>query len=251
MRPVRARGGGQAQSIFGGRVPRAVGLLLVATLALSLTVAFGERHAGSVYELVVLAPSKVLHGQVWRLGTWGFVETSPIGLIFQCLTLYWFGRDLVSVWGARRFLQVYLGLAVGVGVAASLAALIDPALREASFVGGWPLTTALTVAWGLTFPDRVIRIYFIIPIRGKIVAWLTVAITVVFAIYEGWENVAPELLAEAGMLGFVFRKKLTLHLKLARIKTELGVRGVSRRSTRSHGHLRVVEPAPRDRDKLN
>src|SRR3954467_1641019 len=91
---------------FGGRVPWAVGLLLVVTIALSLAGAFGGRHGSPIFDLGALTPPDVLHGQVWRLATWCFLEPSPLGLIFGCLALYWFGSDLANEWGSPRFLSV-------------------------------------------------------------------------------------------------------------------------------------------------
>jgi membrane associated rhomboid family serine protease len=216
-------------------------VLLAVTVALSLATAFGERHAGSLYDSVVLTPSHVWHGQVWRLLTWAVVEPSPVGLIFQCLFLCWFGRDLAGVWGGRRFVQVYGALAVGTGATLTLAARLDGALLHQAYVGGWPLTAALVVAWGLTFPDRVVRIYFILPIRGRLLAWLSVAFTVVYAIYEGWETVAPELVAELMMVAFVYRRKLWLHWEKARLTGELR-RHTRRRSktTKDVAYLRLV-----------
>jgi membrane associated rhomboid family serine protease len=209
----------------------------VVTIALSLAIAFGERHAGSLYDHVVLSPSRVWQGQVWRLATWAFVEPSAIGLIFQCVSLFWFGRDLASVWGGRRFLHVYGILAVGIAATLCLVARVDSSVLGAGYVGGWPLTSALVVAWGLTFPDRVVRIYFILPIRGRVLAWLTVAFTVVFAIYEGWKDLAPELVGELMMMAFVFRRKFWLHWQKARVTTELRV---ARRRSKKVDYLRPV-----------
>src|ERR1700722_18848730 len=89
---------------FGGRLPWAIGLLLSLVVGLSLAVAFGDRHAGSIFALVALVPSHVWRGEVWRLVTWPFIEQGPVGLIFTCLLVWWFGRDLADEWGSSRFL---------------------------------------------------------------------------------------------------------------------------------------------------
>ena len=190
---------------FGGRVPWAVGLVLTLTVVTSLSVALVSRHVLPLFELGALVPDRVLHGQVWRLVTWSVIEPGPIALLFGCLLLYWFGRDLAGQWGSRRFLAVYFGVALVAAAGTCIVAVLDPALLEQRYVGSWPLAEAITVAWGLWFPDRVIRIYFVIPIRGTVLAWGTIVITVVFAIYSGWDHYVPNLLAEGAMLAWLYR----------------------------------------------
>lgn len=193
---------------FGGRVPWAVGVLLTITLIASLSVAFGSRHVFPLLELGALVPERVLRGEAWRLLTWSVIEPSPLSLIFACLFFYWFGRDLADAWGSRRFLNVYIGIALVAAVGTCLISLVDRSVGPQLFVGSWPLAEAVTVAWGLTFPDRVVRIYFFIPIKGYVLAWLTVALTVVYAIYSGWDHFLPNLLAEGAMLGWIYRRPL-------------------------------------------
>src|SRR5882672_8943214 len=97
---------------FGGRIPGAIGLTLVVTVASSLLVAFGSRHAEGIFAYAPLVPNEVWRGQVWRLVTWPFIEPAPLSLVFTCLFLFWFGVDLAREWGPRRFLFVYGGVAL-------------------------------------------------------------------------------------------------------------------------------------------
>lgn len=193
---------------FGGRIAGGVGLVLVLTIAISLVVAFGSRHTVSLFELAQLAPDLVLRGQVWRLVTWTFVELSPLSLLFSCVVLYFFGRDLGEEWGSLRFLRVYGATTLIASIGTCLVALVDRDALHRTFIGSWPLACAMTVAWGLWFPDREIRIWFVIPLKGIVLAWLTVALTVASAIYFGWEHVLPYLFAEGAMLGWLFRHSI-------------------------------------------
>jgi membrane associated rhomboid family serine protease len=208
---------------FGGRIPWAVGLLLAITVGLSLLTAFGDRHAGSIFELTALVPDAVWRGQVWRLATWAFIEPSPLSLIFGCLFLYWFGGDLAREWGSPRFLRVFAGIVLTSAIATCLIARIDHGVLGSMYLGGWATGVALTVAWGLWFPDRVIRIYFVIPIRGYVIAWLTIAGTIVFAVYSGWERYVPELTAEGAILAWLFRRTI-----LSRFRKVQGAMAASR-----------------------
>lgn len=191
---------------FGGRVPGAIGILLAVTIVTSLIAAFGSRHDSPLFELGSLVPDRVFHGEVWRLLTWAVIEPSPLTLLFACLLLYWFGKALADEWGSRHFLAVYFGIALFAAIGTCLLALVDKDIAGQHFLGSWPLAEAITVAWGLWFPTRVIRIYFVIPIKGFTLAWGTVALTVVYAVYAGWEHFIPSLLAEGSMLAWIYRE---------------------------------------------
>jgi len=201
---------------FGGRVAGAIGLLLLATVMISLIGAFGTRHGLMLFERASLSPESVWQGEVWRLLTWVFVEDDPLGLLFACLLLYWFGSDLVELWGSARFVRVYLGIALCAAAGTCALGLLDADVRRATYLGSWPLAAALTVAWGLYHPDRHVRIFFLLPIRGLVLAWLTVALIVACAIYFGWERYLPGLLALGLMLGWLFRSWLAARWAKAR-----------------------------------
>ncbi|MDF2692362.1 MAG: Rhomboid family protein [Labilithrix sp.] len=235
---------------FGGRVPWGVGLVIALTVALSLLVAFGDRHAGSIFELTALLPAAVWRGQVWRLVTWAFIEPGPIALIFGCLFLYWFGSDLAREWGSRRFLRVYAGIILTAAIATCLVARVDSGVLDAAYLGGWTTGVGLTVAWGFWFPHREMRIYFLIPIRGYVLAWLTIAGTIVFAVYSGWERYVPELAAEGAVLLWLFRPTILARWTKLRkgmaARTEAHQREVVKRDrakkrAKSVAYLRVVE----------
>lgn len=254
-----ARGRVLDKFTFGGRVPGGVGLILAVTAACSLIVAFVGRHSSPLFDLAALVPSDVLRGQVWRLVTYAFIEPSPIGLIFQLLFLYWFGKDLADLWGSKRFLRVWLGLALLASVGTTVIAIADTSVREVPFLGGYALTAAFTVAWGLTFPDRRMLIYFFFPIRGVVIAWGTVAVTVILAIYMGWDHFLPELLAEGGMLALMFRSRIRRSVAGVQraAKSAADARERAEKRKKAEAYLRVIEanddvddPKPR-KDELN
>jgi membrane associated rhomboid family serine protease len=238
---------------FGGRLPWAVGLFLVLTVALSLAVAFGSRHGGgSLFDALALCPADVWRGQVWRLVTWPWIEPGPLGLIFAVLVLIWFGKDVAEETGSPRFVRLFGGILLFAAVGTCIVAQIDPPVLDQRYLGGWALSDALLVAWGLWFPHRVVRIYFIIPIRGFWLAWLTVAITVVFAVYSGWDSFLPELFSEGGILAWIYQDILASRWKRMRRSLEEAQRKKRNRSrrARSAAHLRVIESGDDDPDPL-
>jgi membrane associated rhomboid family serine protease len=238
---------------FGGRLPWAVGLLLSVIVVLSLIAAFGDRHVSSLFDAAALIPGQVWRGAIWRLITWTFVSPGPVGLIVGCLLIFWFAPDLAREWGSRRFLAVFGGVMLAAAAGTCLIALVDRPVLQHAYLGIWPLVTAITIAWGLWFPDRVISLFFVLLIRGWWMVWLTVAFTVVYAVYFGWDNYLPELLGEASILAWSFRRKILSRFTKARRSLDSRRREAKRlKGARKRGkvvvdYLRAVEP-PKERD---
>ncbi len=185
---------------FGGRVPWPVGLLVAIIVVASL--------AGAVVPglraFAALAPELLVRGEPWRLVTWAFIESEPLNLVFACLVLWWLGRDLSFAWGPRRLFAVYLGLAAGAAAATTVLGAVSPLLSTAAYLGSWPVVAALTLGWGLIYPDRQIMLYMVLPVTGRTLAWITVGGTVLFVVFSrALGPYVPHLAAEALIFGYV------------------------------------------------
>jgi membrane associated rhomboid family serine protease len=222
--------------VLGGSLPFAGALVLGATLLASI---LGAQSAG-IRGAGALVPALVVAGQLWRLVTWVFFEMDPLGLIFAGLAVFWFGKDLVRVWGPGRFLLTYLGLAAAAGAVTTALAFAWPELGGRAFWGAWPVVSALIIAWACVFPTRNILLYFVIPLSGRNLIYATLGGTLLFALLGGLAGFVPhfaaQLLSLAAMRGRGPRELWT------RLKFELAYRGWRRRSSR----LREVPPPPRD-----
>src|SRR5262245_54830383 len=131
---------------FGARFPAPVVWLAGAILALSCLAAVDLRVGKQVLQYLLLLPDAVLAGQVWRLATWSFFELSPLGLIFGCLMILIFGRDLSDVWGHRRFLMTYLVITVVTGGLTTLVGLASGDVGRFPYYTVWPVAEALIIA---------------------------------------------------------------------------------------------------------
>jgi len=172
---------------FGGRVPPAVGGLIVATALASLGGVVAERSGAHVLAELALVPSALLGGELWRLVTWPLVETDPLSLLFAGLTLYWFGRDLCLAWGPRRFLLTFFGVAAAAGLVTTLLGVLAfGGLLGAVYAGSWAVLSALVIAWATLFPERQILLMFALPMSGRALLWVTVGITLLYAVFGGF-----------------------------------------------------------------
>ena len=179
------------------RMPWAVAGLILASALLSITAAIGNRNGASwMAEGSMLVVPAVWRGQLWRLVTWPLFEFDPLGLLFACLTLYWFGGDLARGWGGRRFLGFYFGVAAAAAAVTCLLALIWPSLQLIPHTGSWAVLSATIIAWGLLYPGRELRLYGLVRMTGRHMVWLTFGLTVLFALFRGPAAFVPHFAAE-------------------------------------------------------
>ena len=111
----------------------------------------------------------ILHGQVWRLVTYIFIPTtdSPIWIIFVLLFLWFIGEGLERAWGAFRLNLFYFVGMVGTTVAAFF---------FGSNFSNTTLNASLFFAFANFYPEEVIYVFFILPVKVKWLAWVSAAL---------------------------------------------------------------------------
>jgi membrane associated rhomboid family serine protease len=236
MRPFMLHRG--SVYLFGSRFPAAVIAILALTLLGTIVGVVMLRNGLPMLAYVGLAPAAVWQGEIWRLLTWSFFApgVGPLSLIFWSMMLLVFGRDLCDAWGWRRFVGVYVGMGVVAGLVTCLIALAWRALLGVSYMDSWPVMDALVIVWALLFPTRQILFNFVIPVSGKALAWITVAMTVFFALLSGIAAFVPHLVALG--LGFAYVGGGPL---LRRRWMDLRLRGRQAPPRRRPAHIRPVD----------
>lgn len=221
-------------SVLGTHLPNTVLGVVIATAGATILGALLQHADVPFFAAAALVPEGVFRGELWRLVTWTFLEPNPIGLIFACLLLAWLGRDLSAAWGHWRFVGVYLGFAAAVAVATCLVGLFWSSLRLQPYATAWAMVDAILIAWAIHFPGRQILLYFVIPIAGRNLVYITIAGTALFALFSHPVFYVPHFIAIAFML--VFARYPALDLIWMRLRLALLRRSGPRRS----GTLRVV-----------
>jgi membrane associated rhomboid family serine protease len=221
--------------LFGARFPAVVVILTGVTLVASLSSAVAWRNGFVAASLVGLVPDHVWAGQAWRLITWCFVDWNALSLIFSILIVLLFGRDLASSWGGLRFLLFYLGMAVLTGIVVCLVGrFFWTDVWRGSYYSAWPLAEAITIAWATMYPTRQMLLYFMVPVGGERLIWVTVLGTVVFAFLHGFDVFLPHFVAMA--LTWAYLRGFSLEYYWLRFRVATGWTG-RRRPT----HLRPVD----------
>jgi hypothetical protein len=128
--------------------------------------------------LLILDPSQVVKGEVWRLVTFLAVppQLSPIWMVFALYFLYFIVNGIEEEWGEfRTTLYVLVAVLLTIGF---------------SFASGWPIISAnrlastLFLAAATIAPEHQILLFFVLPVKMKWLAWLSVAY-IVFSLIVG------------------------------------------------------------------
>jgi membrane associated rhomboid family serine protease len=153
-------GPGPLSSTMKALIGANVAVFLLVTIAPSLELLLG------------LVPSSVVRGfQVWRLATYMFVHAGIFHLLFNMLVLWMIGSELERMWGMRYFLKFYFVTGIGAGTLTVLFSLLPFSFASALYlsviVGASGAIFGLLLAYALYFPDRLIYMYFLFPIKVK------------------------------------------------------------------------------------
>jgi membrane associated rhomboid family serine protease len=120
---------------------------------------------------LALDVARIRAGEVWRLVTYIFVP--PAGhflLVVMALWFLWFiGDGLERAWGPFRLTLYFLVGMIGTTVAA---------VFSNSQFSSQMLFTTLFFAFAHFYPDEIIYVFFILPLKVKWIAWA----------YAGWPS---------------------------------------------------------------
>jgi membrane associated rhomboid family serine protease len=99
----------------------------------------------------------------WQLGTYIFLHGSFFHLLFNLFALWMFGCEIERQWGTRSFLKYFIVTGIGAGICY---AVVSPGQRI-PVVGASGAIYAILLAYGMIFPNRMIYVWFLFPIRAK------------------------------------------------------------------------------------
>lgn len=151
------------------RLDRKFGKYSIKNLMLYITVlngvgfilSFLDRE-GTFIRKLMLIPSLVKAGEVWRLVTFLFVplNNSPIWFLFTLYFYYMIGSTLEHEWGSFRFNIYYL-----IGVLGTIGAAFIGGIGSATF-----LNMSLIFAFAYLFPNFQLMLFFFFPVKIKYLA---------------------------------------------------------------------------------
>ena len=163
------------------------------------------------YFLFGLEPYAVVHGfAIWQLVTYLFLHAGFFHIIFNLFALWMFGPDLEKEWGSRQFLFFYFLTGIGAGI---VQVLVMPSSTTMT-VGCSGAIYGLLLAYGLIFPERLIYLYMLIPIRAKWFAVLMGVIEFVSSFGTPGSGVAHVAHLGGMLFGYIYLRGVRLPFRI-------------------------------------
>jgi len=160
-------GFGQGYQVrIGPRMTQMVKYLIIANgiVFLWLFLAGLVGGGGGIIRIFGLTPILVVTQlYLWQLVTYLFLHGGFFHVLVNMFFLWMFGSDLESRWGSRPFLKYYFVTGIGAGI---LSVLVEP-FSPIPTIGASGAVYGVLLAYGLTYPNRYVYVYFLVPVRVK------------------------------------------------------------------------------------
>jgi hypothetical protein len=156
-----------------------------------------------------LMPRLVLEGEWWRIFSFIFVPPSmnPLWLFLALYFFLFIGNTLENQWGTPAY-NLYLLIGYVATVAASF--IFPDQVATNLFIQG-----SIFYAFAFLFPEFVIYLFFILPVKIKWIALISATMTGLAFMFGAW---GTKVLILASVLNFLlfFRKDIVQHARTSR-----------------------------------
>ena len=192
---------------YGYGIPRIVKRLLIINIAVFVLTTIMVRWQDMIYYVFGLVPALVnTRFMVWQFFTYMFLHGGISHIFFNMLVLWMFGAELEYNWGSRDFIIYYLVCGVGGGLLVWFTAFLGLSSMTAPTIGASGAIFGLLVAFGLMWPDRLIYIWGIIPMKALHLVLLFGAIDLFSGLTGSGGRIAVFAHVGGGLTGFIYLK---------------------------------------------
>ena len=137
------------------------------------------------------------HGfKFWQPFTYMFMHGNLTHLVMNMFMLWMFGNTIENLWGTKRFLVYYIVCGLGAG-------LITMFIPGAHTVGASAAVYGLLLAFGMTFPNEYIYLYFLMPIKAKWMITGMIILELIEGIFFTYDGIAHFAHLGGMLIGFL------------------------------------------------
>ncbi|MBN1569303.1 MAG: rhomboid family intramembrane serine protease [Acidobacteria bacterium] len=189
---------------FGGPVTRTVKTLIIINISIYVLQIISGRLGSDFIELYFgLVPLRVTHeGMLWQFVTYMFLHGGVFHIFFNMLTLFMFGNELERYWGTHRFLIYYFITGIGAGVCSWLVSMHSFSV----VIGASGAIYGLLLAYGLIYPNRIVYLNFLLPLKVKWLVLIMGAMAFLSSISGSEPGVASIAHLGGMVIGYLFLK---------------------------------------------
>ncbi|MFH1092760.1 MAG: rhomboid family intramembrane serine protease [Candidatus Omnitrophota bacterium] len=226
--------GSYQDSGFGLQFRGAIRILIVINIAVFIIIHVFRNIAWHV--IFGLVPGLVFSKlMVWQLATYLFLHFGLWHLVLNMLMLWMFGSIIENRWGSKRFLFYYFFTGIGAGLCSIVFAFNSgvPVLGASGAIFG------LLVAYAIMFPESVILLFFIFPMKMKYAAIVLAGINLLGALSNPGGGIAYIAHLGGGLFGYLYLKNERIRIMLSRyspssIKNSLNIKRTQKRQEREN-----------------
>lgn len=148
-----------------------------------------------------IVPSKTFGElMLWQPFTYLFFHGGIWHVLINMFVLWMFGSELEKFWGKKEFLRFFFITGIGSGLITILFSLssTNPVVGASGAIYG------VLLAYGFMFPNRLVYLYFLIPIKVKYLVILIGAIAFFSSLNPGNSNISHLTHLSGMVIGFIY-----------------------------------------------
>jgi len=188
------------QPLFSRQWGRAIKWLIIANISVYIIQMFLGRNFLLTFGLV---PVRVVRNLwLWQIFTHMFVHGGLFHLLINLFVLWMLGKPIEEEWGTSSFLKYYFTCGVG----ASIFVLLTSLNSRIPIVGASGAIYGILVAFAMLYPDSIIYLYFLFPIKAKHFAILIGVVAFLSGLSGGKSNIGDFGHLGGLLVGYVYLK---------------------------------------------
>ena len=117
--------------------------------------------------------------EIWRYVTYMFIHVDFMHFFFNMLMLWMFGSEVAEWMGTRHFVSMYFFCGIFAALFSFFMCLLG--LTNNPIIGASGALMGIFVAYYKFFPERMLLMFFIIPMKIKHAMWVMIALDIFFA----------------------------------------------------------------------
>jgi len=154
-----------------------------------------------LFTIFGIVPSKTFGElMLWQPFTYLFFHGGVWHVLINMFVLWMFGSELEKFWGKKEFLRFFFITGIGSGLITILFSLssTNPVVGASGAIYG------VLLAYGLMFPNRLVYLYFLIPIKVKYLVILIGTIAFFSSLNPGNSNISHLTHLSGMVIGFIY-----------------------------------------------
>ncbi|NUM79968.1 rhomboid family intramembrane serine protease [bacterium] len=196
------------RNILGGDYPMVKLMILINALVFVVQQLAGRSDLGYFIAEHLALSNRIWDGEVWQLATYMYLHNDFWHILFNMLAVWMFGKELEMVWGSSKFLRYYFVCGIGAGLTFLL-------FSQGAVIGASGAVFGILLAFGMIFPDQIILMSFLFPIKAKYMVLIYGLITFLSIAKPSGDGIAHFAHLGGMVFGFLFLRKDWLMSKMS------------------------------------